>query len=383
MALPYNVTESIDTLFSIALATTSGDITEVINDGGEKLLPELAKRGRIFMVNDAEYASYDILHADGGGDVVDYKVDATNGGVPAGHTLDNVAKEILSSARFDILTSSRNISWGQDMPAGNRLPFLVTLVRSSGIGIFQREECLLVRGEETSSGTPDAHAPREGDADSTTFPMSLLGLVSSGTAESGVAGSIDKSAETFAGVTGITAWNPQNVAASNATMTGTLLEKEIQSHKFKLTFNPMETPDTLLVGTLIFEALLTEMRGRMRTAGVASDAGFDGDSFPFAGMTVIRHRMLDDKSIFYDLPAGATACLPMYFLNLKSLRMNIVAQGQTIGEGFGFLNSPIPGVHPHPLKTNLFQRVSWKRSYALDHGRRSFGFMHGIVNVTV
>ena len=100
------------------------------------------------------------------------------------------------------------------------------------------------------------------------------------------------------------------------------------------------------------------------------------------GLQVMRHRMLKDTSVLYELDEGNTAVLPIYFLNLKSLRMNIVKQDMNIGEGFGFLSSPIEGVFPHPLTTTLFKRLSWKRSYSLDNGRRSFGYLHGITSVT-
>ena len=384
MALPYNYTQAVDTLFSVATDTVSGDPINCINEAGEKLLPELAAKGRIFMVNDSKQVSHPILHTDAGGAIVDYVADANNGGTVAGFALDNVAKEILSHAKFDMITSSSNISFPQDMPAGNQLDYMVNLLKSSSMGIFQREEALIVRGALTATAAPASNAPLGTDTNFDTKPLSLLGLVAAGTATGGT-GTPDESGESFAGVTGVAQWLPQSsgTAGSGAVaISGADLEAAIQTKILECTFSGIESPDTILVGTTIFEGLIKQMRGRMTPGHLMEDSIFGADEFMLGGLKVIRHRMLNDTSALYELDEGNTAVLPIYFLNLKSLRMNIVKQDQTIGEGFGFLSSPIEGVFPHPLTTNLFKRLSWKRSYSLDNGRRSFGFLHGITSVT-
>ena len=384
MALPYSYSRDVDTLLTVATDTISGDPINCINDAGEKLLPELAAKGRIFMVNDAKQVSHDVMHADGGGAIVDYVADANNGGTVAGHALDNAAKEILTQCKFDLVTSSRNISFPQDMPAGNRLDYMVNLVKSSSMGIFQREEALLVRGAITGTGTVASNAPLSIDANFNTKPMSLLGLVAAGTPTGGDGAGIDESAESFAGLKGddLAQWLPHTSAGGVGVVTGADLEAAMQNKIFELTYSGVESPDTVLVGSTIFEGLIKQMRGRMAPGHLYENAGMDGESFMFAGVKVIRHRMLDDTSALYDLDHGLVPCLPIYFLNLKSLRMNIVKQDMTIGEGFGFLSSPIEGVHPHPLTTNLFKRVSWKRNYSLDNGRRSSGFLWGVTGVS-
>jgi hypothetical protein len=214
--------------------------------------------------------------------------------------------------------------------------------------------------------------------------MSLLGLVAAGTATGGTT-TPDESGESFAGITGISNWLPKASEAaglSTNAISGADLEKAFQAKILECTFSGIESPDTVLVGSTIFEGLITKNRARMAPDHLMEDSVYASDEFMLGGLKVIRHRMLDETSALYELDEGNTAVLPMYFLNLKSLRMNIVKQDQTIGEGFGFLSSPIEGVFPHPLTTNLFKRLSWKRCYSLDNGRRSFGFLHGITSVT-
>lgn len=389
MALPYSYSRNVDTLFAVATDTVSGDPINCINEAGEKLLPELAAKGRIFMVNDAKQVSHPILYADGGGVIREYVPGALAPDAD-GAALDNAAKEILTHAKFDMIASSRNISFAQDMPAGNQLDYMLQLMRSSGMSIFQREEALLVRGETSTSGTVASNSPMSGDTNFNTLPMSLLGIVAAGTLTGGEASpNTDESAESFAGIKldDLTNghWNPKTTEAANLdtnAISGANLEAAIQKQILECTFSGVESPDTILVGTTIYEGLIKQMRGRMSPTHLVEDSIFGNESFMLGGCKVIRHRMLNDTSVKYELDEGNTAVLPIYLLNLKSLRMNIVKQDMSIGEGFGFLSSPIEGVFPHPLSTNLFKRVSWKRCYSLDNGRRSFGFIHGITSVT-
>tara|TARA_R110002020_G_scaffold98582_3_gene234533 strand:+ start:820 stop:2007 length:1188 start_codon:yes stop_codon:yes gene_type:complete len=386
MALPYSYSRDIDTLFSVASDTVSGDPVNLINAAGEKLLPELAAKGRIFMVNDAKQVSHPVVHADGGGAIVDYVVDANNGGTAAGHTLDNAAKEILSHAKFDMIASSRNISFAQDMPAGNQLDFMVELLKSNGVGIFQREESLLLTGGTDGGATVASNAPCSVDTNfksgaTTRAPMSILGLMAAGTTLGGDASDGDETDESFAGlkVDDVPHWEPQRLihtgasGSTAAAINTTELEDTLQKLILQCTFSGVESPDTILCGTSAYEHLLKAARTRLSPTHLMENQGYGTESFMFAGCKVIRHRMLEFTDVKYDRAEGNTECYPIHLLNLKSLRMNIVKQDMNIGEGFGFLSSPIEGVFPHPTTTNLFKRVGWKRCYSLDNGRRSFG----------
>ena len=388
MAIPYSYSRDIDTLFSVATDTVSGDPINLINAAGEKLLPELAAKGRIFMVNDAKQVSHPVLHTDGGGDaIVDYVVDANNGGTVAGHALDNQAKEILSHAKFDMITSSRNISFAQDMPAGNQLDFMVNLLKSNALAIFAREESLLLCGGTDGTGaTVHSNAPMNGDTNfksgaTTRAPMSILGLMAAGTLKGGDASDGDETDESFAGlkIADVAHWNPQRIihtgasGSTAASISGAELEASLQKLILQCTFSGVESPDTIMLGTSAYEQFLKQYRGRLSPVHLIEDSGYGSESFMFAGCKVMRHRMLENTDVKYDRMEGNTECYPIHVLNLKSLRMNIVKQDMSIGEGFGFLSSPIEGVYPHPTTTNLFKRVSWKRCYSVDNGRRSFG----------
>lgn len=390
MAIPYSYSRDIDTLFAVAADTVSGDPINLINSAGERLLPELAAKGRIFMVNDAKQVSHPVLHADGGGDaIVDYVVDANNGGTAAGHTLDNQAKEILSHAKFDMIAGSRNISFPQDMPDGNQLDYMVNLLKSNGIGLFQREESILLTGGTDGGNTVVSSSPMLGDtnfASSATArrPMSILGVMASGTATGGTSADIIETDESFAGldIATVAHWAPQRIVNSavssgnEATESNSAeLEESLQKAILECTFSGTESPDTVLIGTAGYETLLGGFRGRMSPQHLMENSGTNADFFMFGGLKVMRHRMLDYTDIKYDLKEGDTECYAVHVLNMKSLRMNIVKQDMSIGEGFGFLSSPIEGVFPHPLTTNLFKRVGWKRCYSLDNGRRSFGYI--------
>ena len=244
--VPYDYTRTIDTLFSVATDTVSGDPVNLINQGGEKLLPELAAKGRIFMVNDAKQVSHPVLHQDGGGAIVDYLPGVITG-TTAGQSLDNVAKEILTHAKFDMIASSRNISFPQDMPAGNQLDYMVNLVKSSGIGIFQREEALVMTGSADAASV-NQFSPMDGDAlfassAATRRPMSLLGLVAAGTTKSGESGDINQTNESFAGLTvdEFSHWAPQYVQTSGYssdanTISAAEFEADIQKAILQCTF---------------------------------------------------------------------------------------------------------------------------------------------------
>ena len=324
--VPYDYSRTIDTLFSVATDTVSGDPVNLINQGGEKLLPELAAKGRVFMVNDAKQVSHPVLHQDGGGEIVDYLPGVITG-VTEGQELDNVAKEILTHAKFDMIASSRNISFPQDMPAGNQLDYMVNLVKSSGIGIFQREEALVVTGSADAASV-NAYSPMDGDAQfaassATRRPMSLLGLIGAGTSKTGDSVDLDATNETFAGIEidEFAHWAPQYVQTSGYdsdanTISAAELEADIQKAILQATFSGVESPDTILLGTVLYEGLLSAFRGRLGPMHLMENSVYGDEHFMIGGCKVIRHRMLDLADANYDLSQGNSAtCLPIYLLN--------------------------------------------------------------------
>ena len=211
--------------------------------------------------------------------------------------------------------------------------------------------------------------------------MSIIGLLAAGTHKGGDPSVGDETAESFAGLTvnNVPHWEPQRIIHSGATgstaadISGAELEASLQKLILQCTFSGVESPDTIMLGTSAYEQFLKQYRGRLSPVHLVEDSGYGSESFMFAGCKVMRHRMLENTDVKYDRMEGNTEVYPVHVLNMKSLRMNIVKQDMNIGEGFGFLSSPIEGVFPHPTTTNLFKKVSWKRCYSVDNGRRSFG----------
>jgi len=136
MALPWaeaTPASKVDTLATTSIDGVSRNLTQVINDGGEKLLQYLAERGRIFVVPDSDRYSHPLLHADGGSATVAYRRD--NFG--AGASLSAESAEILTQAKFDVVFRSRNLNFPQDMPLqGNPVSYMDALVMSNAIGMF-------------------------------------------------------------------------------------------------------------------------------------------------------------------------------------------------------------------------------------------------------
>lgn len=382
MALPWaeaTPASKVDTLATTSIDGVSRNLTQVINDGGEKLLQYLAERGRIFVVPDSDRYSHPLLHADGGSATVAYRRD--NFG--AGETLSASSEEILTQAKFDVVFRSRNLNFPQDMPLqGNPVSYMDALVMSNAIGMFYELESNFVLGNATADGAnPAARAPYESDTDYDVNGMSLLGLLSSG------AGLVTgrPNTESFGGVTVSDAakWAPQLFAAGAAN--GSTLIEDTDDALRQLWYGPQESPDLILTGLSVFNKLADLVRDTAtHNAGMMANLGKEG-TIQMGTATVDWHRMLDTKDAEWDFTATTTAEYPYVFLNTKSLRLNVVAAG-TISDGgpeaqknpqIGFLKQ-MPGVFPHPTTTNLFKRVSMGHGFSLENGRRSFGHMEGI-----
>lgn len=396
MALPWaeaTPASKVDTLATTSIDGVSRNLTQVINDGGEKLLQYLAERGRIFVVPDSDRYSHPLLYADGGSTTVAYRRD--NFG--AGGSLGASSAEILTQAKFDVVFRSRNLNFPQDMPLqGNPVSYMDALVMSNAIGMFYELESNFVLGNDSADGdAPTRRAPYEGDTDDYNVNgMSLLGLLSTGSglvaADTTAGITATTNTQTFGGiaVNDVAKWAPQLFDAG-AAATGANLIIDTDNALRDLWFGPQENADLILTGQAVFSKLADLVRETAtHNAGMLANLGKEG-TIQMGAATIDWHRMLNTKDEYWDFSgsgAGVKAAeYPYIFLNTKSLRLNIVAAG-TISDGgpaakknpqIGFLKQ-LPGVFPHPQTTNLFKRVSMGHGFSLENGRRSFGHMEGI-----
>jgi len=374
----------VNTLATTAINGVSTNLTQVINNGGEKILQDLVNKGRVFMVPEGSYYSHPLLHTDGGGTTARY--DPDNFG--AGATLTVVSKEILTQARFKRLCRSRNLNFPQDMPlTGSPLNYMESLVMSNAIGMMYELESEFVLGNATGAGgSVTANAPYEADDDyNAGYTMSLYSLLTSGTGLLDP-GSTNPSptSESFAGITGANApnWIP---SLASTTANGSTLIEDIDDQLRKNWYGARESTDAIYTGLSVFNKIADLVRDTAtHNAGMNANLGKDG-TITIGSAVIDWHRMLDTKDAAWDFSALSTAEYPILFLNMKSLRLNVVAAG-TISDGgpdvgknpmIGFLKQPVPGVHPVPDKTNLFKRVSMGHSFSLEHGRRGFGHLEG------
>lgn len=389
MAFPWaeaTPASDVNTLASTAINGVSTNLTQVINNGGEKILQDLVNKGRVFMVPEGSYYSHPLLHTDGGGTTVRYDPDNFGDGTDTGsggNSLSTASKEILTQARFKRLARSRNINFPQDMPStGSPLNYMESLVMSNAIGMMYELESEFVLGNATGAGgSVAANAPYEADDDyNAGYTMSLYSLLTSG------AGLITGSAtsESFAGITGANApnWIP---SLASTTANGSTLIEDIDDQLRQNWYGARESTDAIYTGLSVFNKIADLVRDTStHNAGMNANLGKDG-TITIGSAVIDWHRMLDTKDAAWDFSALTTAEYPILFLNMKSLRLNVVAAG-TISDGgpdvgknpmIGFLKQPTPGVHPHPDKTNLFKRVSMGHSFSLEHGRRGFGHLEG------
>lgn len=370
-----------DTLATVAWQSVSKNLTNLINQGGEQVIAELSRRGRIFVTPDVEHLVTPVMHADPGDTTyVGYKPD--NYG--AGATVANSSADFLASARYTYVAHSDNVSWGQSHPKGTDLDFHMAMAKAKAAVILQREESALLLGNYTADGdNPVSVAPYEGDAefDGTNFkPMSLKAIYTAGTQFPGDGGA-SEAAEEFAGIIGSDAaqWIPQVVDTTAAN--GSALLADIEGLLAACYFNTEESADYGLIGRAVWSKLNALLRAE---SALPQPMGTDivrnpAQAVNVGGVPFVWHRMLNTKDLlndYTDTGGAQTVAYPIFLLNLKSLRLNIPYGGGEV-EGLPFVRR-IGQPYLVPTTTNWSYRLEWKRQYSLDKGRRSFGYLNDV-----
>jgi hypothetical protein len=347
MAIP-SYTQDLDTLVSTAIDTYTKDPVNALTDSGEKFLKAAAQKGRLFVVNDAESVRHPILYGHGETSSLYYPagIPAANAGTPAVDQLSETAKEILTHSIFHLQSGTRNINFPQSQPAGNLIDYV------SSVTAVARDPFL--------TDTNYSHG----------YPMSLVGLMQSSAA---VSWNDDTTDESFANIKAddVAKFTPATIRAASTLEASPTAGYEsilgdLQKAVLETSYSEVERPTDVYMTLKGFESFLAEHRALGKEGAVT-----------FAGVTVDWSRYLkaDTK---YDLvtPFGATASAPVLGINWNSLRLNTVRAGGVGSDSIGFIRQ-IGDMQTHPLLTNVFKRIEWKRQWSVDNGRRSFFTIFG------
>jgi len=385
VTIPSLSSRQLDTMVSTAIDTYSRDPINALTDSGEKFLKTAASQGRVFVVNDSEAVRHPIMY-DGGENSSLYVPDLLSG-QPTSNNLSDEAYEVLTHCRFELQAGTRNINFPQSQPPGNVIDYVSNVVKANMMEILNEEEILFVTGRPNRNipaGPHLAHGAYPGDGNYLAgYPISLPGLLfnsSSPTSDSGDADGTTTD-EAFAAIKTdeVARWQPYHVAATGTDSSG--MFGDLQKAILNATYSEVERPTHVYVTLDQFEKFLDLLRTQGALPDpVRADMGKEG-TIPFGGVTIDWSRYLA-KNAIYDLtdPENTTASYPMIGINWNSLRLNTVRAGG-IGDGsIGFIRQ-IGELQPHPLRSNVFKRIEWKRQWSVDNGRRSFFTIYGNVSV--
>lgn len=394
MAIPVSDTRELDTLVTSAIDTISGNPANLVNEGGEKLLGKLAKRGRIFRVNDAERVEHPVMYGTDGADwETNLGDNYGNNGLPySGTALGDDQNEVLTKALFDIVTKTKNFNVPQSIIGRDSqlaMSDIAYLAQRMAMETYAEEEALLLLGQKTltAGGTLNPLAPYRGDNDffnraggalpgaAANFgSMSMLGLFDSGR---------DNSAHTFGGIAPVddSDWEAQLWTATDADPTtsdqlDTFLA-DVQEALIRTDYGGMERPTDILSTIDWYSRFLEALRSKgtindtlIRDMGVGPNT-----EIPFGSVLVDYSRHLDADTQ-WDLTVDGGAMHPVIGLNLNSLRWNLVGQTTGVGADAGWIQQKSE-MAPHPTLTNFFKRLEYRSCFSLDNGRRSHFLIKG------
>jgi len=379
----FNYTQKIDSLTTVAIDEATRDLANLVNEGGEKLLKKVQSKGRIFVVNDAEKVKHPVLYGSGttlyfDPDSMGGTTDYSSGGTD--EALGYTANEIMSFAQFHMYSATRNINYPQAMPAGNFIPYVSNSIKMHMMDILQKEELMFLRGTDTVPlGGYAVRGPNVGDDGATAGkPMTVAGLLNA-----------DNSI-TFAGIdvgTGsgdFEQWRPTlvdgaGVTGGSATPStiahfGPALDLAILNSSFSET----ERPDWILTTKTMYTNVLTALRAASQiNDAVLANLGTT-EQVPYAGCMIDWSRYLDEGDTWDGTGGSGTEC-PVLGINTNSLRLNVVAGGGVSDDSLGFVQK-VGSTQTLPTRTNLFDRVQYKRCWSIDGGRRSFFHIEGWTN---
>lgn len=377
MPIPsYN--QTLDTMVSTAIDTYSRDPINAFTDSGEKFLKTAAQLGRIFLVNDSENVRHPIMY-DHGEDSSLYVPDTVNG-TPAVNNLSAEATEILTHSRFFLQAGTRNINMPQSQPPGNVIDYVSSVVKANMMSILNQEERLFVVGTPAGSVAQVRGAAPDDTSYAAGYPATLGAfLLASSTPAPAADG--DTTDESFAGVkvSDIDKWQPYHVQSAQSDHS--TMFSDLQKAILNASYSEMERPTHVYMNVASFEKFLDLLRADAALPDpVRADMGKEG-TIPFGGVTIDWSRYLY-ANVTWDLidPEITTASYPIVGVNWNSLRLNTVRAGGVSDDSIGFIRQ-IGAMQPHPLKTNIFKRIEWKRQWSVDNGRRSFFTVYG--NTTI
>ena len=360
-------TQKIDTLTTVAIDEATKDLANLVTEGGEKVLKKMQSKGRIFMVNDAEKVKHPVLF--GSGNTLYFDPDNLTGATDT-DALNSAANEILGYAQFMMCSGTRNINYPQAMPAGNHIPYISSTIKMHMMDILNKEEKLFLRGEDSGSGTEAIKGCLASDTGySAGTPFSLPAMVQ------------NDSGNRFAGIewndTDMAHWRPGHQVTADANpdtlvLWGTELDEAIQNASYSET----ERPDWILTTQAVYSALLNSLRDKSQiNDAVLANMGTTSE-IPYAGAMIDWSRYLDADGL-YDISGGVALNHPIVGINTNSLRLNVVAGGGVSEEKLGFVQK-VGTTQTHSDRTNLFDRVQYKRCWSVDGGRRSFFSIEGL-----
>ena len=372
-------TQDLDTLVTTAIDTFTKNPVNALTDSGEKFLKAAAQNGRLFVVNDAESVRHPILYGHGEQSTL-YKPDNTSGDSGSLDRLSATAKEILTHSIFHLQAATRNINFPQSQPAGNLIDYVSSVVKANMMSILNEEEILFTMGRPFGDPT-GVISPRDPFVTDANYlagvPMNLLGLMTSSSALSWE-GTGTTVADSFGAIktSTVAKWQPSHFAATGGTAYQGILA-DLQKAVLTASYSEVERPTHVYMTLAGFEAFLQKHRdlGALPDP-VNANLGKEG-AVTFAGVTVDWSRYLknDDK---WDItePESTTSQAPVVGINWNSLRLNTVRAGGVGSDSLGFIRQ-IGDMQAHPLLTNVFKRIEWKRQWSVDNGRRSFFLIHG------
>lgn len=375
-------TQDLDTLVTTAIDTFTKDPINALTDSGEKFLKAAAQNGRLFVVNDAESVRHPILYGHGEQSTL-YKPDNTTGDAGALDQLSATAKEILTHSIFHLQAGTRNINFPQSQPAGNLIDYVSSVVKANMMSILNEEEILFTMGRPFGdpTGVISARDPFVTDTNYLAgVPMSLLALMTSSSTPHWSADG-NTTNESFAAIKTDTVakWQPQFFTKTTGTAYASILA-DLQKAVLSSSFSEVERPTHVYMTLNGFEIFLQKHRdlGALPDP-VNANLGKEG-AVTFAGVTVDWSRYLKND-VKWDLidGEGLTASAPIVGINWNSLRLNTVRAGGVGSDSIGFIRQ-IGDMQAHPLLTNVFKRIEWKRQWSVDNGRRSFFTIHGNID---
>jgi len=376
MAIPKTDNQVLNTLVTSAINTISANPANLVTEAGEKLMAKMAKRGRIFRVNDADRVEHPVMHND------DNTWATITGDNPGGTVtgLNSTQTEHLTSALFTILTRTKNFNIPQSMLGRDtRLAMsdIAYLAQRMAMQAYELEEAYILRGNSTRTGAYKLLAPFQHDTnwqagDDTAGQMSLLGLLDlQGANEFGNI-STDDNAQWGAYFQTAAEGNPADTAQFNTWLS------EINECIVRADYGGMERPTDILTTVDVYMRFLEALRDKgtindtlIRDMGASPDT-----EIPFGSVMVDYSKFLTADAV-WDTGSGAIVSHPFIGLNLNSLRWNLVGQTTGVGEDAGWINQK-SDLLPHPTASNFFKRLEYRFAWSLDNGRRSFFHLDAI-----